>query len=238
MMERRITRGTTVVLEAGAHEAALGHPLFAINWFNTRSLWLYDLYNAAAAGSVLKVGATVFFKGRLIETLAGSEEEARRVLLIVNYPSGERLLDLLSGKLFQVVSLLRMLAVRDFSFALNQRVDGPALPEQASRPFERGRAWAVHHFSSDTDVLDDLTALRTLAGSERLSLHFASQKVAAVCTEADDGTRRPIANITDKVVLFEADTRDGLREALLSAAYREFCLAQHTSYVGLLDRVK
>jgi uncharacterized protein (DUF1330 family) len=236
-MERRITAGTRVVLEGGAHEAALGHPLFAINWFNTRSLWLYDVYNAAAAGSVLKVGATVFFKGHLIETLAGNDEEARRVLLIVNYPSGERFLELLSGKLFQVVSLLRTLAVRDFSFALNQRVDGPALPEHGSRRFERGRAWAIHHFASDTDVREDLTALRTLAGSGRLSLHFASQKVAAVCTETDGGTRRQIAHITDKVVLFEADTRDRLRQGLLSPSYREFCLAQHTSYVGLLDRV-
>jgi uncharacterized protein (DUF1330 family) len=236
-MERRITRTTRVVLEGVTPEARLDSPLFAINWFNTRSRRLYDLYNLAAASRVRGVGASVLFKGSLVETLAGSAEEGRQVLLIVRYPSGERFLDLLAGKLFQALSLLRILAVREFSFALNERVDGATPPEPDRLRFEPGRAWAIHHFASEADVGQDLAKLEALADSSAVSLRFASRKLAEVAIHPDGEARRALPSLTENVVLFEADTPDRLREALLSAPFQEFALTRSRSYMGLLDRV-
>ena len=44
-MDRQITKGTKIVLEPVNDSADLTEPLFAINWFNTRANWLYNLYN-------------------------------------------------------------------------------------------------------------------------------------------------------------------------------------------------
>ena len=236
-MERRITRTTRVVLEGVSPETRLDGPLVAINWFNTRSRGLYDLYNVAAAGLVRRVGAGVLFKGSLVETLAGSAGDERQVLLIVRYPSGERFLELLAGKLFQAISVLRILAVREFSFALNERVDGLPSPEPDRLRFEPGRAWAIHHFASKTDVRQDLARLEALADSLGVSLRFASRKLAEVGIHPDGGARQALPSLTQNVVLFEADTPDQLREALLSAPYQEFTLTKGRSYLGLLDRV-
>ncbi|MDA2910832.1 hypothetical protein MYX04_07875 [Nitrospiraceae bacterium AH_259_D15_M11_P09] len=73
-MTRQITRGTKIVFEAVHDKDALTNPLFAINWFNTRSLWLYNIYNKLASRSLFRVGGKVLFKGRVTETLLGLPE--------------------------------------------------------------------------------------------------------------------------------------------------------------------
>ncbi len=236
-MERWVTRGMKVTLEPVGQPDRLDKPLFAINWFDTRSRLIYDLYNALASRSLFKVGGKVLFKGRVIETLSGRALDARQILLIVNYPSGERFLDLLSGTFFQIVSALRILAVRRFSFGLNERIDGPQLLGSATTPFARGPAWAIHHYASDQDIRENLEALREFASSSGLELWFVSQKIGTVTSETGAGSRQPMDSVTDKVVLFKAATAQQLRDGLLSPRGQQLVNTQPNSYVGLLDRV-
>jgi len=235
-VERRITRGTKIVLQSVQDADVLKNPLFAINWFNTRSLWLYNFYNWVASRSLFKVGGKVLFKGRVMETLLGSPEDRREILLIVNYPSGERFLDLLSGRFFQITSLLRLAAVRDFSFVLNQRIDGPALLENRNQTFDASRAWAVHLYSSDRDVHEEVQLLRTFAAQDRLTLHFASLRAVIVHSEDNNGSQKPFDHVTDRVVILEAENQEQLRTAV-SGSYHEFTTSVSGSYIGLLNRM-
>ena len=47
------------------HDPSLANhdAVYAVNWFNTRSAWLYDFYNLIAARSVLAVGGVPILKG-------------------------------------------------------------------------------------------------------------------------------------------------------------------------------
>ena len=173
-MERQITSGTKILLDPASDTIDGTTPLFAINWFNTRVLWLYNLYNLIASRSVFKIGAKVFFKGRVSRTLLGSPERARQMLLVVNYPNGERLLDMLASRFFQVTSLLRMAAVKDFSFLLNRRVDGPTLLATRTPEFDSSKRWLVHHYSSATPLESEAAHINELLAGTQVSLHFAS----------------------------------------------------------------
>jgi uncharacterized protein (DUF1330 family) len=235
-MERRITRGTKIILQPIHNAEVLSNPLFAINWFNTRSLWLYNVYNLIASRSLFRIGGKVLFKGRVTETLLGSPEDEREILLIVNYPSGERFLDLLSDRFFQITSLLRLAAVRDFSFVLNQRVDGPALLENRNQVFDANRAWAVHLYQSDRDIHEEVQFLRTCTAKDGLTLNFASLRAGIVHSEDNDGNQKPFNHVTDRVVILEAENQECMRKAV-SGNYQEFVSSVSSSYIGLLSRM-
>ena len=235
-MDRQITKGTKIVLEPVNDSADLTEPLFAINWFNTRANWLYNLYNLIAASSVFQVGAAPFFKGHVTETLLGSADASRQLLLIVNYPSGEKFLDLLSGRYFQVTSVLRMAAVKNFSFVLNARVDGPTLMKSRKQQFDASHGWAVHHYSSSQDMNDELEQLRQVTAQSGISLHFASVRAATVHSEDREAKRTPMNTITDRVVLLSASTPQKLTAAI-RGPYSEFADSVQNSYIGTLARV-
>jgi hypothetical protein len=235
MIERQITLGTKIVLDPVNATVDLASPFFAINWFNTRAMWLYSLYNIIAARSVFHVGAGVFFKGRTTATLVGSPDFARQVLLIVNYPSGERFLDLLSGRFFQITSLLRMAAVRDFSFVLNTRADGPGLMQQRRHQFDASQAWAVHNYSSSCDIDEEVAFLKNVTAQSGIDLHFASQRGAVVNTEDSEGHRAAMPSITDRIIILKAGNLNQLTTAI-RGPYADFTETVQNSYIGTLAR--
>ena len=133
-MRREITSTTTAILQPIGSAGRTSGPLYAINWFNTRWAWLYTLYNVLAARLLLKSGGRPVLKANHRKTIDGPASAERQVLLIVQYPSGDSFLDLLQNRMFQVVSLLRMLAVKDFSFVFHRRYDDDVPFESQERP--------------------------------------------------------------------------------------------------------
>ncbi len=234
-MERQITRGTKIVLQPEDDSVDLNEPLFAINWFNTRAMWLYNLYNLIAASSVFKIGARVFFKGRIVRTLSGPESAARQVLLIVNYPSGTSFLDLVASRYFQITSVLRMAAVRDFSFTFNRREDGPKLLEHRTQKFDRSHAWIVHHYQSSNNFHDEVQQLRDLTAQAGIRLHFASDKAVTVHTADRSGTQTPLDSVTQRVVILEADNAAQL-QAAIEGSYSSFLETVETTHIGEVAR--
>ena len=101
-------------------------PVYAINWFNTRSALVYDFYNFLAVRSVRKIGGGPFIKCKLEKTLIDDDTLRRDVLLIVKYPSLVNFRRMLESTMFQLVSLLRTAAVSDFTFGFTKRQDGGA----------------------------------------------------------------------------------------------------------------
>ena len=227
-MERQISPTLRLALRGPAQ--AIASPLFAINWFDARFAPLYHLYNALAAGSVRRVGAQPFFKGELIETLAGDLALARRFLLIVRYPCGANLLDLLSSRFFQVISILRILTVKDFSFVLHDRVD-----ESPPHPLRREDSYAIHHFDSKLSLTDELARIQTVISESGLSLHFASELAVTLESESKDAEWSEIEYVTRKVILFRAADAVELT-SFLRNDYASFSSTVRDSYIGRMQR--
>ena len=203
-IDRPIIGSVRVVLEG--EQTALEEPLFAINWFDTRVAPIYHLYNYLAASRAFRIGAKVFFKGETGEPFAGDSDLGRRYLLIVNYPSGERFLDLMADRVFQIIGLLRTLAVRRFSFVLHRRIGGEQLLGARTQSWEKATRYAVLHFHQGEGA--DATRaprerLQEIAQRHRVGVHFSSRRAVTLSVAKGDSPPEPTPYVTENILLFE-----------------------------------
>ncbi|MFT5352847.1 MAG: hypothetical protein ACI9KE_000044 [Polyangiales bacterium] len=197
--ERRITPGIRAFMESLGDESWLDEPLFAINWFRAKRPRAYELYGALAAWSVFRTGGKLLFKGAVTETLKG-DSGGRDTLLIVNYPSATSFLDLLSGRFFQLVSPLRMMAVRRFSFVMQRRSDGPALLEHRRPRFDSAK-----HFAACIGPAE--MPLQSFEGVETIYKGCAAVEVVM---EGRKG-KKALPHVTGSLRIVQADRRDAIR---------------------------
>ena len=239
-MIRYFSSKTAIWLNPFIEPEALQRPLFAINWFNERLPWLYTFYNLLAARTLFRTGAKIFLKARLKETLQGEHADGRDLLLIVNYPSGEKFLDLLANSYFQFISLFRLAAVKDFSFVLQKRLDGPELLKTRWPVHDKSKFYALHHFQSQASLKGDLSAITALIEALDISLHYAGEKAAAVVIK-DIRSQNPdqaMPFITHKLVLFEAGSDAALKSLFAGEPYQQFVSRLDSSFIGTLDRLR
>lgn len=232
VVERQIN-GSTKVMLRGA-DAVAGTPLFAINWFNTRWAGLYHFYNYLAASSLFRIGGRVFFKGRITETLRGDRSLGRKHLLIVNYPSAQAFLDLVAGRYFQVISVLRMLAVRDFSFVFHRRINGPLLIEQQRQQFDTNQAYAILHFRSSHPLTECVHRVESVVDAQ--SIHFVSERAVTVAIEGKNGTCQELPYVTEKTILIVADHNADLMKMITQDQFTEATAEFHDVYLATLRR--
>ena len=213
-IERKITGSMTAEIHGDLNE--IESPLFAINWFDTRIAIIYHLYNLLAAGRVFKIGGKPLFKGKCQKKISGNTELARDYLLIVNYPSGHRLLDLLADKWFQLMSVLRIAAVNRFSFVLHQRQGEPQLLPKTKTAFDSREHYAVlqiqiPHNENNPAKDFDFPALKQLAGRHEVEVFFASRvagQVVIAKDNQDESDRLPF--VTAVTVLIKASAQKNL----------------------------
>lgn len=199
-IERNITPGIRAFMESLGDEAWLDEPVFAINWFRAKRPWAYQLYGALAARSVFATGGKLLFKGAVAETLKG-DAGGRDTLLIVNYPSAGAFLDLLSGRFFQLVSPLRMMAVRRFSFVMHRRSDGPELLK-----YRRPRFDATKHFGACIGPAD--MPAETPEGMETVYAGCAAIEVAMRGRKG----KKTLPHVTESMHIVQADSAGAIRE--------------------------
>ncbi len=236
-VQRRITSTTTVTLEPVDPKDGIAGPLIAINWFNTRWTWLYTLYNFLAAKPLAKIGGKVFLKAKLRHTIHGAADAGRELLLVVQYPSGDAFLGLLANRLFQAVSVLRVLAVKDFSFVFHNRQDNQAAFDIKTGRYAGDKVYAVHHFRSPDPLRKGLSKVSALAAASKISLFFASEKAAVVLIDTGRGRRQMMPFETHQLLIFEGDRHAALEDFLTAPAYREFSAHLQSSYIGVFDRI-
>ena len=123
---------------------------------------------------MFKIGGKVLFKGKCQQAISGNQELARHYLLIVNYPSGHRFLELLSDKLFQVVSVLRIAAVKRFSFVLDQRQGEPQLLPDSKSVIDPSDHYAVLQVRLPEESKEEAKAF-DFSAIERLAEQHGSQ---------------------------------------------------------------
>ena len=207
-IERKITGSITAEIHGDLNE--IESPLFAINWFDTRVAIIYHIYNLVAAGRVFKIGGKALFKGKCQQTISGNADLARDYLLIVNYPSGHRFLELLSDKLFQVMSVLRIAAVKRFSFVLHQRQGEPQLLPDSRSVIDSSKHYAVLQVrlpreSKEDAKSFDFTALAKLAAQHDSQVFFAGRVAGwVVLNKGEQNEPEALDYLTDVTVLIKS----------------------------------
>ena len=221
-------------------EFQLAHPVYAMNWFNTNWLWLYNFYNLLAARSVLKIDGLPFFKARVERTLHGNIEDRRTMLLIVRYPSIENFKRMLESRYFQFVSLFRDIAVKEFTFSFSTRLD--VQDTQNSLPItkiDNYGVYAVHHFR----IHDDLNSaaltkqVRELAKEARVDLVFSSEISARLYTQQGEKEALPVDTVMENCLILQAQTDADIELLINSDAYQALIAKTQGSFIATLNRV-
>ncbi len=229
-----ITKRYSVYIESIKQNICLSQPLHALNWFDTRRPWLYHLYNRMAINSVKKIGGLPVFKGRVDQVLVDEGELRRDILLIVQYPQARRFLDLVENRYFQLVSVLRLLAVNRFTFSFSHRYDvkDTALLDQvASCP-----VYAVHHYQQTLTDSVSLVLLRELTEKHGVTLLFASDVVAHLYSQTDGQAAEKTPCIMDGCLLLGADNIEALQSLVNDATYQDIMRSFSCSFIATLNR--
>ncbi len=202
-------------------------PVYAINWFNPRSLWLYNFYNFLAARSVTAVGGRAIFKGVVTKSLSETKGAGRRVLLIVRYPSVDAFAGMLTSSYFQIVSLLRLLAVKDFSFCFTEGIlhdQGVSDGQSTYGVLLLRGAWETFEFR------------QTLLSCRQHDIVFAGRAVAHLAI-GDGETSEPITCPLDQIVVVKAAAREAIEQQWDEAEYRVMSDGHDPVFAGLIDRL-
>ena len=225
--ERQITSKLKLILRGDSQR--LASPLYAINWFDTRPAWIYHLYNFLAMGRLKRAGGKAFFKGRVVRRLSGDESMARKHLLIVNYPSADHFLNLVSDKLFMLIGLLRMLSVRRFSFVMHERIDASEATRERDSPY-----CVVLHFASSAPETVTQSATSAAVASA-VNIVFAGRQAVRVYSESA-GAENGLDYVTPHTIVIAAASEEELQSFLQTTEMLQAIENTDQHYAGLLKR--
>jgi len=210
----RISNKTTIHISTSGKQSDLEQPLYAINWFNTKSKKLYNLYAALAFSHVKKVGGEVVFKGKVKELLSGDKSLKRESLLIVKYPSADGFLALFSQKMFLIKSLLRVKAVKDFVFGFVKMTAGLVQPMQQPKKYTGNKSYLVHIVKeqSKADFLTDNLP-------EGANLFFDGLKTATVGRSENEEKVKQGPFFIERIIIWEGEDHVALESWINSKSY-------------------
>lgn len=231
----QLTRSIGVRLHARPEPPYESQHLHAINWFDVRALWAYDLYNALAATSLRKVGGVPVFKGRLGKVLVGDEQNQRDVLLLVQYPGAEAFAGMLANRRFMLVSLLRELVVKRFSFGLS----AASIASISSWGTHDSATYLVYHCRCD--MLTHLQLLTELqASAEKFAVEpvFATRIRYTLSLERADKPDEAVDCLMDSFFVLRHSSASVLSDLAGSSHFRKILSRTNSAYVALFERLK
>ena len=209
-------------------------PIYAINWFDTKTQWVYDFYNFLAVKAVKKIGGGPFFKGKRLKTLYGEENGQRDVLLVVRYPALENFRTMLENKYFQLVSVLRMAAVKDFTFGISKRSDDGTDFRPMEKAENKTASYAVHHFSGSDNISAEL---RDLALNTSVEIFLTSDIKAHIGTGKTSESCTLVECILKHIVILRASEDDDIIRFVNAAPYQDLIKRTERSFIGLYNRI-
>ena len=230
VIKARISQSMSVFICSVDEDYALSKPVYAINWFDTRLLWLYNFYNLLGAISVKKVGGKPLFKGCVKQVLHGDSPSRRDVLLLVRYPTGENFRQMLESRIFQLISMLRILAVKNFSFGFSRRTDSVKdyLNENTFSVF------AVHHYQSKNDIVEQI---RSIAYGFGVDIYFAGRITALLASGDASEANEDVPCLMDGALLLRAESENDITRLVVSDAYRQVVEQTSNSFIATMDRL-
>lgn len=226
----QITKKVFVYVEATKENISLDDRVYAINWFNTKSLWLYNFYNFLATSQVNKIGGRGIFKGKTIQTLYGNDKDARDVVLIVTYPNISQFKKLLEMFSFKLVSLLRMLAVKDFTFGFTQKTERFTIEDDG----DKNALYAMHHYKSEDDIFQEVLAL-----SKNTDVNiFYSGMISALLYDGDEQRKQEqVPCLMDGVLILRSKEKNAINKLVQSKEYNSIIDETKSSYIATLNRI-
>ena len=223
----RITSTTDVIIRTEEEGHTLDQQLIAVNWFDTKIEWLYHLYNFLAARSVLKIGGKPLFKGKVSEDL-GSDDGKRSILLIVSYPNGKAFKSLLESTYFKIVSLLRINAVKRFTFSFTNAVVPPNFNVEKNH-------YSIHHFEQSVD-LKSITQLHD-EDKSGICIMYAGYSYAYLNRKSKGENEIRLPTIIDNIIIYGSDKEESLRAMSESTDYRIQFENKTLGYLGIMERI-
>ena len=234
----KITSSIRIHITALRSDFNVDQPVYALNWFNSRQLWLYNFYNLLAARSVLKIGGVPFFKARVATVLHGDNADCRSVLLIVRYPDINHFKTMLQSRYFQCVSIIRDLAVAQFTFGFSTRTDMQDVGEFANQNrISKSQVYAIHHYRLSKQVSDIAERATELAALHQVKLAFSSCVSARLYPQK--GSTPPVAveTIMDGCMLMQADSQARIEQLVVNPDYKALLATTNASFIATLDRI-
>ena len=223
----KITSTTKVVIRSEQEGHSLDQQLIAVNWFDTKIEWLYHLYNFLAARSVLKIGGKPLFKGKVVDDL-NSTEGKRSILLLVHYPNGKAFKNLLESTYFKLVSLLRIKAVKRFTFSFTKAVVAPKF-------HVKKKHYLIHHFKQDIDLKTVVNAHDEKESG--LEILYAGYSYAYLNRKNKEAQEFKLPSIIDNIIIYGSDSEDALRSIANSGEYKTHFSIDHLGYMGFIKRI-
>lgn len=231
-LKRQLTKSISVEIIPANGALELTERIWAINWFDYKSKWLYTLYNRLAAKFVIKMGGQLLLKGHNQKTILGEESYARQTLLIVTYPTIANFLDMLLIKAFQLVGLLRVKAVKNFVFGFTKRLD--AYEATATPKINPNNQYLVFHYQGTINQL----SLNSLAQDSGLKTYFSGEKIAQI-KRFETGKKPVLAPFfMDGIMVFEGQTEDTFKSFVDSADFTKMIESNSSNYAAIFTRVK
>ncbi len=230
VLRAKITKKSCVYIKSIDKNVPLSDPVYAINWFNARFLWLYNFYNLIASSSVKKIGGKPLFKAHLRKILAGDDEHRRDVLLIVNYPSAIRFKDMLESLYFKLASVFRLLAVKEFTFGFTQCAE----LKVATGGDRETSAYTIHHYRSETDITG---RVKKVLVDKDIAIHYAGRISSLLFSGDDQESSEQVPCLMDGVIVLEAESFDELEHLFQNEDYKNIVRQTDSSFIATLDRV-
>lgn len=229
-LQARITRDKSVFIRSINPDVPLSEPVYAINWFNTRMLWLYNLYNLLGARAVGKVSGKACFKGKVKTVLHGAAEDRREMLLIVRYPAPDHFKTMLETTYFQLVSVLRVFAVRQFTFGFSRR-SGASGTLQA---WDKNKVFAIHHYRGQHDISAEVSRVVNDQGVE---VNFSGRITAVLFSGDQTRPKDPVPCMMDGAIILQAANQAALEKAVAHADYQAIIQQTHSSFIATAQRM-
>lgn len=226
-----INQSTSVVITAANGESELDQPLYAINWFDYKSSFLYKLYSILVLSDVRAVGGKPIIKGEVLEKWEGEDNLDRKVLLVVKYPSADQFLKMVGKKTFQLKSLIRMKAVKRFVFGFTKKA---AHSRAASKPGLNDH-YLVHLFQGTKGQAGSAATVEQLTETGA-SIYFYGTKTASLGRKRSDRDVEQQPFLLDGVLILHARSLDALHKVRDHQAFSSFKEAHQVNNIYLLKR--
>ena len=228
----KVTKSTDVLIRAVNPDVNLMEPFYAINWFSTKREWLYHFYNFLAGKSVIKIGGKAFFKASVGETIVDDKEGGKRdLLLIVRYPGGIPFKSLMESTYFKLVSILRILSVRKFTFGFTHKIE----VENTSQKSDNLH-YAIHYFNSPQGSTETIQKIKELL-PQNVMVKFSGKTIANLFKQEKDKEAEQVPNLMTGLVLLQTSKEEDLRTLFKSKEYKEILQLSGRNFIGLLNRI-
>ena len=223
----KVIGSTSVLIKTEKDGHTLNDELIAVNWFDTKTEWLYHLYNTLASKSVKKIGGIPLFKAKVLEDIS-DDRYRREILLLVKYPNGNAFKQLMQSNYFKVVSLLRMQAVKRFTFGFTKAIVQP----QFRKTYQH---YAIHNYTSSSDkdvVMENMEEIQ----QGNISVLYKGYTFASL-SKVSNGEPEKIESIVDNIIIYGAEDKQQLSDFLNSDSYSSHFGTQQNEYKGFIKRI-